>query len=159
MNNDKKYNDESKRYEYYLRERQSLIEAERISIQSFDKAILTLSSGALALSLTFIKIIPQPFKASVWILAFSWFSLTASIISTMISFLCSQRAHRIMIKRVDIKINPQKYSEDYKMKIDCYVKNKTILIYILNYTSIILFITGLILLFIFILKNLTRMGG
>jgi hypothetical protein len=52
-------NDDFK-YEVYLEERKSLVDAEREGSRSFDKAILTLAAGAFGLSLTFIRqIVPN----------------------------------------------------------------------------------------------------
>jgi len=52
------YEDEN--YQVYLDERKMLIYAERETAQQFDKAVLTLAAGALALSITFIKHIGLP---------------------------------------------------------------------------------------------------
>ena len=46
-------------YEVYLEERKLLVDAEREGARTFDKAILTLAAGALALSITFLeKVVP-----------------------------------------------------------------------------------------------------
>jgi len=53
-------------YQTYLEERKILIDSERETAQQFDKAILTLAAGALALSITFInQIAPEPKPNSV----------------------------------------------------------------------------------------------
>jgi hypothetical protein len=53
----------------------------------FDKAILTLAAGALAISLTFIKdIIPTPDALTIGLLTGSWCCFIGSICSTLLSF-------------------------------------------------------------------------
>lgn len=60
-------------YQAYLEERKILIDAERDTAQQFDKAILTLAAGALALSITFInQIAPQPIPNSICFLITAW---------------------------------------------------------------------------------------
>jgi len=77
----------------YLEERRLLIEAESQSVQSFDKAMLTLSAGALALSITFIReLAPEP--KNLCCLYLTWASFCLSLLSTLASFLTSQSSMR-----------------------------------------------------------------
>ena len=77
-----------------------LIEFNRQAAQNFDKTILTLSTGALALSIAFIeKIAPTPQVK--WLLAFAWGAFILSAIITMVSFLVSQLAARMQKEDVD----------------------------------------------------------
>jgi hypothetical protein len=56
-----------------------------------DRTILTLSGGALALSITFVnQIAPQPI--SVWILLVAWSLFALSLLLTLLSFWFSQHA-------------------------------------------------------------------
>lgn len=67
-----------------VEERQSL---------AFDRAVLTLSAGALALSITFVQnIAPEP--RYLWLLFSSWFGFLVSLSVTLCSFLMSQVAWR-----------------------------------------------------------------
>jgi hypothetical protein len=70
--------------------------------ESLDKSILTLSSGALALSVTFIKDL-VPIAASVWSFALyvSWLMFVLAIISTLASALVSQAAHERQLENVE----------------------------------------------------------
>jgi hypothetical protein len=63
------------------------------STENFDKYMLTFSSGALALSLGFIKDV-VPLKCAVWIasLEASWILFAACILTTLISFQFSIKA-------------------------------------------------------------------
>lgn len=62
--------------------------------QDFDKAILTLSSAAIGISLAFLdKIAPDPVRTR-WLVLVAWLMLTLSLLSTVVSFLTSQNAIR-----------------------------------------------------------------
>ena len=79
-------------YKTYLDERRLLIEAEQKGAQQFDKAILTLTAGALAISLTFIKnIAPHPKAWTIIFLALAWFTFIVSLLSTL------QETHKMRI--------------------------------------------------------------
>ena len=66
--------------------------------EAFDKAILSLSSAGLGLSLTFFKlVIPVKDAVSISLLKCGWFLFLGAIVSTLVSFVVSQRALRIEI--------------------------------------------------------------
>jgi len=70
------------RYEGYLRDRQAYLKESLEISDRFDKAILALSGGSLALSLTFIeKIAPSPLDWSLWFLLGAWLLLILSVLS------------------------------------------------------------------------------
>ncbi|MEY8688819.1 MAG: hypothetical protein AB9M53_02915 [Leptothrix sp. (in: b-proteobacteria)] len=63
------------------------------SSENFDKSVLTLSSGGLAVSLGFLKdFLPIDRSLWPWALYASWIALTAATVVTMLSFLASARA-------------------------------------------------------------------
>ena len=62
--------------------------------QDYDRAILTLSSGTLALSATFIHNIADHPMSNVDLLSWSWAGLIAAIVSIVVSFQTSQWATR-----------------------------------------------------------------
>jgi hypothetical protein len=65
------------------------------STDQFDRSLLTLSSGALALSLAFIKdLVPLKDAVGIYWLYSSWISLALCILVTLGSFLISDRAQR-----------------------------------------------------------------
>ncbi len=135
-------------YEVYLDERRPLIEAEQKGAQQFDKAILTLAGGALAISLTFIKnIAPHPKVWTIYWLALAWIAFIVSLLSTLCSFLTSQSACR---KQRDILENEFFNSED------SHNENNISALWTkrLNLFSIILFVLGIIFLSIFSIGNI-----
>lgn len=141
--------DKQKEYEVYLEERKLSIEAERGTAQQFDKAILTLAAGALALSITFInQIAPYPKPESIYFLIGAWSLFCLSMLSTLISFLTSQKACRNARDILDEIFHNDKQNNITKDNKAATWTNR------LNYCSIALFIWGVILLIIFSAMNL-----
>jgi hypothetical protein len=82
-------------------QRQRLYEEQALKYQdgahaafdAFDKAILTLSAGALGLSLVFIKdVVPLATAIRLGLLFWSWALFGASILLTIVSFILSHQA-------------------------------------------------------------------
>jgi hypothetical protein len=138
-----------RKYQEYIRERQLLFNAKLQGSQSLDKAILTLSAGALGLSLTFMRQVaphPQPTTLKLIILAWSCFGL--SIVTTLISFLTSQKACNKQIEILEATFlqhgDREKLTNKYSR-----------VTMILNWFSIILFIAGVILFALFSAINIS----
>ncbi len=82
--------------------RDRLIEADRVESQAYDKTVLTLSGGALAVSLAFLKdIAPHPHPSTLWVLHSAWGLLTCSLIFVLASMLTGRRSIRRIIKQID----------------------------------------------------------
>ena len=82
-----------KLYELYVKEEEDLSKRDLSNIENLDKAILSLSSGGLGLSLVFIKNVIELSKANyVWVLHLSWLMFVLAITSTLLSYLFGQRA-------------------------------------------------------------------
>lgn len=78
---DAQYEYRKQRYESYTKERDALREDARQSGERYDKAVLSLAGGALALSVTFLeKIAPHPFAWSYALLAIAWVCLIVAIL-------------------------------------------------------------------------------
>ena len=119
------------------------------SYEAFDKAILTLSGGGLALSLTFINnIIPLATAKNIGVLIVSWVLFALSILITLTSFVSSQFALE----------KQRKLAEDYYLKNDeaaptrPNIWNRTTRI--LNLISGLFFIVAVVLLLYFVNLNL-----
>lgn len=130
-------------YKTYLDERRLLIEAEQKGAQQFDKAILALAGGALAISITFIKnIAPHPIIETIYLLERAWIAFILSLLSTLCSFLTSQsacRRQRDIIELEESHNEKNKYATCTKW---------------LNIFSIIFFILGIAYLSIFCIENI-----
>lgn len=88
--------------ENYLKERKLLIDAQQQSYQQFDKAILTLSSGGLGVSIIFLRdILPFEQITNYYFLIGSWILFTISITCTLVSFLTSQYAYNEQLELIN----------------------------------------------------------
>jgi hypothetical protein len=136
--------------EIYEKERQLLFEAELDQSRQFDKNILALASGSFALSLLFIQqVAPNLILDSPSYLIVSWTAFISSILLTLISFLISQQALSRQREILDLW-----YTEDKNLK------NGFIgWIKLLNWLSMLFFISGVICLAIFCFRNLFFRGG
>lgn len=93
----------------YLWERRALIETEQNQSLQYDKAILTLSAGALGVTVVFVhEIAPAPDKDTLHFLFGGWAAFALSILSTLFSFLSSQAAHRQQRDSLDREIATQR---------------------------------------------------
>jgi hypothetical protein len=119
---------------------------------SFDKGMLTLSSGALGVSLVFIKDI-IPLGHAVWIslLLISWVAFALCIVVTVVSFLLSTAA---------LKRHRDLLDEMYKTKNRELEKNQTsgwsISVWICTRLALTLFLLGLVLTVVFVIKNVSN---
>jgi hypothetical protein len=78
----------------FLDERKLLVAGQQSSYQQFDKAILALSTGGLALSVTFLRdVFQQKPIVDRCILVASWGLFCLAILLTLTSFLTSQYAY------------------------------------------------------------------
>ena len=80
--------------------RQFLVDCHHTASQDFDKAIMTLSGGALGLSITFVHDI-APHPSHNVLLGSAWGCFTMSLLLILISFLTSQGALLAMIGAID----------------------------------------------------------
>ncbi len=132
-------NESSKKYyDVLIEERAKLVNSRNRSIEQFDKGILTISTGALVLSITFVNnLVPEPIGGTIKFLIFSWFSFGTCVLITLTSFLTSHQAFSIAIDNL--------FSENQKKN------NYSIATNILNMFSIGFLIAGIIFWAIFIL--------
>ncbi len=140
--------DMEERKKIYAATRQDLLTRNLSNSEKYDNAILTLSTGILAISLAFIKDIVPLNKASLIILLItSWCLFGLTIVSTLVSFIVSQFA----IKR------QLEYAEKYYLdKKDEYLTKKNRLARYTeyaNYTSGVFFMIGIITTIIFVSVN------
>lgn len=132
----------------YIEHRSLLVAGLRDSYAQFDKAILLLSGGTIIISLTVVKDIVPPDSAKfTWLVVWSWITLVSSLISIVSSFVTSQHAFSTEIKNWD------EYCDG---KEDCFNKRNiwSGLTTALNIGAMLLFLSGVILLLVFVFKNL-----
>ncbi len=74
-----------------LEQRKLLIDLQNQSSQSFDKMLVTLSGGALTLSITFIRqTVPEALPGTTTSLALAWLFLLLSLLASLFSLFTSQ---------------------------------------------------------------------
>ncbi len=136
-------NPDDKGYGAYLDERRVLVSAELEISSRFDKGILTLSGGALLLSMTFVKeIAAKPYNAH--LLVWSWLLLAAAICMMLLSLLASQSALRRARAILD-----ERLSQPQTSCRNCWAR----ITHILNIASIVAFIAALVFLVLFVSAN------
>ncbi len=124
--------------------RKLLTNLEQKSQEDYDKAILTLSGGALGVTFAFIKNIVKASSIQCPALIYSaWVVWTVSLLATLISFYFSRKALRKAIEQLD---NGAIYSGTPGGYFDKVTS-------VLNSLSGLLFIAGVIMAIIFVAYN------
>ena len=132
----------------YLKHRQQLYDLAIDQTNRFDRLIVTLSGGALALSITFInEIAPVPERGSTLWLALGWGALISSVLATLISHQTSQSDMFFEIRRLD---ELYKAGQEHDGSANFW-NNCT---RILNILSALLFVFGASLLAIYVYLNI-----
>lgn len=151
MNDDNKSDSEQDpQRQEYLQHRNYLIATSIDQMGQFDKLIVTLSGGALALSLTFIKdISPNPIPCSKWLIFGAWGFFTISLVSVLLSHLTSHKDMEFEIDKLDDNYKNQE--ENYNPKNP--FKKTTIF---LNRLSTVTFLLGLFFLVTFASINFLK---
>ena len=157
--------------ETYKAERSALAAAYRDGEKSYDQWLLTMASGGLGLSMGFIKDIAHPPVVSPSLLICAWIGLGLPIVLLLINLRVAAAMHWKFVRILDRHFSPSRYEPDkemwqavrdeqeqatYKSKlgpIKITVKGHT-LMDILNDTSLISFVVGVMLLGAFIYRNL-----
>lgn len=125
--------------------RRTLETLERESQQSYDKAVLTLSGGALGISFAFVSNIfgKSPVICPGWLLT-AWISWGVSVTAILFSFFFSNLALRKAIDQVDNKtIRGERPGGSFDM-----------VTAILNAAGGLLFLVGVISIIIFVTANM-----
>ncbi len=142
---------EETKYKAYLDQRQALIDIEVDASSRLDRGILTLSGGALGLSVTFIeKIAPHPQPWTIWLLGSSWFLLLATLLISLYSHLTSQSAMRRQREILDLELENKCLTKDQMRN------SMSTCTHWLNISSMITFTIGVILLCAFTITNLPK---
>ncbi|HEY3931548.1 MAG TPA: hypothetical protein VGM58_04180 [Verrucomicrobiae bacterium] len=148
-------------YKEYCRQREECIKAAIEISGRYDKWILTLSAGALAISLTFLeKISPTIAQNTLFLIGWSWALLILALIAGILAILTSQYYIQKQIKDLDAH---------YEACVQAVTENKSIsekynnsnpgwnfLCHAFTIASAIFFILGLIFLCCFAYANLPR---
>jgi hypothetical protein len=138
------------RKEMFKTRRDELLAQQFSNSEAYDKAVLTLSSAFLGVSLAFIKDVPhQGALAHLSLMFCSWSLLTLAIIVTVASFRVGNAATTIQIER------DRRYYIEYEQK--TYGRSPLArTVDVLNWTSGVLFLLGVVLTVFFVSVNLSE---
>ncbi len=140
--------------ELYHEHRKQAWQDIQTSTDQFDRSLLTLSSGALALSVAFIKdLVPLKSAVGLWWLYASWASFIVCIIVTLFSFPISVKALKINLDYV------RKYYIEEKEE---YFDRRSRWSKAVSWCTILggaFFLLGIICTMVFVYKNIRRIGS
>lgn len=126
--------------------RQAVETEERVA-HSFDRWMLTLSGGALGLSITFIQQ-NAPNPVCVGLLHCAWAAFLFAVVAMLASLLTSQRAQRRFREILDSRLAQGDGSGD-ECNLSGHVTN------VLNWVSLVCFILGVVMMAAFCGQNLS----
>ncbi len=127
--------------------RRHLISCEHQSQQEFDKTLIALSGGALAISFAFVEnFIGDKGPAAANTLFAAWICWAASLLAVFVSFFCSVHALRLAVQQFDLGQNEQRPGGLYAVWVE-----------VLNIVGALLFLAGVALMFRFVYLNLKGM--
>ena len=143
------HDDDNEHNTMYSEYRRDLLGRQLSNAVQYDKAILSLSTGALGLSIGFIKdIVPLERALAIWLLILSWTLFGAAIIGTVVSYPIGQKAINVQLG----------YAEKYYLeKNDQYFKKRnpwSVAILCIGIVSSVAFVIAVILTIIFVSLNL-----
>ncbi|HUT90486.1 MAG TPA: hypothetical protein VMY37_13375 [Thermoguttaceae bacterium] len=144
----------------YLKERDRLIDSGREAARSFDRWLLTLSGGALGLSMAFARDIAFPGGAtgSPYLLL-AWLALACALVLGLGCILASQRSHEDFRKKLDETLE-EFATKGTEAGFWAEVRRKQDLLWSphlvgwLNRFSVLAFMAGIVLLSVFACLNL-----
>jgi len=144
MMGDKERDQEIKRREY-LQERYSLISSKSGQVKLFDKTLILIATGALTLSIAFIRdIIPDIKPSTSGLLKVSWACFSISLLFVLLAYLFSKFAYQKAITDL----------WDFIYKDIKKINYWSILVDFLNVSSVIAIFIGVIYLVLFSARNL-----
>jgi hypothetical protein len=124
--------------------RKSVYENKVKSEDDFEKYITLISSGALALSITFIeKIVPLNTAYVKWILIVGWVLLTATLFASLISHFYSRKFSESTIEDIDNEIEYEEILNNINKRNKCleWINFSTISSLFLGIISIVIFVS------------------
>jgi hypothetical protein len=110
------------RYEVYWKERATIGAQQYQTAQSLDKAILTVASGALAMTLAGRQYIaPNPIWWTKWLVVVAWGALGAAILFVLWAMMASQKwceVQEAVVERRYLDPNCQERTNEWSAKTD-----------------------------------------
>ena len=133
-------------YKTLIDHRTLLLKQYQISADHFDRTLVTLASGAIVLTVGFLKdIVPDPLPISIIFLYGSWASFTLSLAAILAAHLMAMNGRKQMIQQIDDAIRTSE--RNFKWKKNRWARQ-------LSWISFIMFIVGVVLFSYFVFLNL-----
>jgi hypothetical protein len=135
-------------YTAYVESYKISVEGKRDASKSYDQALLTLSAGALGVSVTFVQnFVPDGKPTQYQLLLFAaWVLFTIALSCTLTSFLTAHEAYRVALDKLDQAIRKLQ-AVDPKNRLSDWT-------YWLNRSALVFFILGVFCLILFVALNL-----
>jgi hypothetical protein len=131
--------------------RDCLVRGRDEAMASFDKAIMSMSGGALAIALGFVRA-KQP--DWIWLLVASWILFTVSLLSILTSFLTSKGSFDSQLAQLDdVRVDEGRIHREKAGGRNAIVTER------LNMTAFAAFLFGLIFLGAFVGWNFDKLGA
>lgn len=150
---------EDRVYDAYQDQRNKLLEAEQDYGRSYDKYMLTLSGGALGLSLTFIKgVAPSGDLRCVWLVVVAWALLVVTVAIVLVMMRLTQDGHeeyRAILDEECARGGERFWQRVRERQSEC---RKPTIVGCLSKGSLLSFCVGVVLLFLFTFVNLSARG-
>lgn len=154
----------NKLHERYVKQRERLLDASLETAGRYDRALLTVGSGALAISVAFLeKIAPSPVPWTIAFIVLAWTLLLASIISQLLALDRSENATKHQVSILDTEYlfyfsgdDPaERVREGFIPPVNPFVDQTKRY----NLASRYCLISGIVLVFVFSALNLWIKGG
>ena len=151
MKQNEKSNELEIRYNEYITQRNLLDRIREESIEEYDKRILTLATGGIILTVTFIDKIGRPFDLVTFILIlFVWILFGLVILANIFSFIFAEINSENKIKELDKSYEKQLKTGNYTQSKIKKTKNESLTTFC-NRCTLILFLAGTILFCLYII--------
>ncbi len=150
-----------KLYAEYSAQRDAMHAASLEAAGRYDRAILTITTGALAVSLAFLdKVVQHPAPSTIPILVLGWILLVSALISQLLALSSSQKACQRQIDILDKEYKRYLYADDPSAAVrnDRSQESNPFSNRTSTYSAVALWglIGGIILLMVFSAVNMTR---
>ena len=96
--------------EEYLKQRETYDNRKAHQTELLDKYLLTISTGSFGLSFLFIEKIVKGAMKNPRVLVYSWIMFAFSVISSLLSFIFSKKAHEKAIEEWDKQYTDENYT-------------------------------------------------
>jgi len=138
-------------HDEYLKRRDELVAIRADSFDSFDKHIVTLSTGCLAISITFLDKIGKPFnKATFVLIVASWIAFLVVLLFNLASYLFAKLNMDKKIAEIDKKYKKELETEKeddapetfyWQHKVTKFCNNAAFVVFLIGVCTIVIYVS------------------